>query len=72
MPPSKYIQPCPDILILKEKIDSLETWRIVTESDLKDIRDVISQVKMLITFSIGGGGLSIITLMITISKMLNP
>ena len=29
------------------------------EADLKDIRDVISQVKLLITLSIGGGGLSL-------------
>jgi hypothetical protein len=68
MPPSKHI-PCDDILILKEKIASLEAWRASTEADLKEIRDVISQVKLLITLSIGGGGLSVITLIITISKL---
>ena len=71
MPPFKH-QPCDDILILKEKVDALEAWRIATEADLKEIRDVISQVKMLITLSIGGGGLSIITLIITISRLINP
>lgn len=60
-----------DILILKEKVASLETWRSTTEIDLKEIRDVISQVKLLITLSIGGGGLSIITLVITISRMIS-
>jgi hypothetical protein len=61
-----------DILILKEKIAALEAWRTSTEADLKEIRDVISQVKLLITLSIGGGGLSIITLIITISRLINP
>ena len=69
MPP--HSPPCDDILVLKEKVESLELWRIATEADLKEIRDVISQVKLLITLSIGGGGLSIITLIITISRLIN-
>jgi hypothetical protein len=64
--------PCDDVLILKEKVAALEAWRRSTEADLKEIRDVISQVKLLITLSIGGGGLSIITLIITISRLINP
>jgi hypothetical protein len=64
--------PCDDILVLKEKVAALETWRSSTEADLKEIRDVISQVKLLITLSIGGGGLSIITLIITISRLIHP
>ena len=68
MPPSPHTPPCDDIIILKEKVASLEDWRTRTENDLKDIREIISQVKLLITLSIGGGGLSIITLIITISK----
>jgi hypothetical protein len=61
-----------EILILKEKVASLEAWRASTEVDLKEIRDVISQVKLLLTLSIGGGGLSIITLIITISRLVHP
>ena len=68
MSPSPHLPPCDDIIILKEKVASLEDWRTRTEADLKDIREIISQVKLLITLSIGGGGLSIITLIITISK----
>lgn len=64
--------PCDDIIILKEKVAALETWRRGTEADLKEIRDVISQVKLLITLSIGGGGLSVITLIITITRMIKP
>ena len=71
-PPSPHVPLCDDILILKEKVAALEGWRTGTEADLKEIRDVISQVKLLITLSIGGGGLSIITLFITIAKMLSP
>ena len=63
-------RPCDEILVLKEKVASLEVWRASTEADLKEIRDVISQVKLLITLSIGGGGLSVITLIITISRMI--
>lgn len=72
MPNSKHPTACDEILILKEKIASLESWRSSTEADLKEIRDVISQVKLLITLSIGGGGLSIVTLLITISRMVHP
>jgi hypothetical protein len=55
-----------EIIILKEKVAALETWRASTETDLKAIHDVISQVKLLMSLSIGGGGLSILTLIITL------
>lgn len=71
MPTSKHL-PCDDILVLKEKVAALEAWRASTEADLKEIRDVISQVKLLITLSIGGGGLSVINLIITISRLIKP
>jgi hypothetical protein len=64
--------PSGDLFILKEKVAALEAWRASTEADLKEIREVISQVKLLISLSIGGGGLSIITLIITINRMVNP
>jgi hypothetical protein len=72
MPTSKHPSACDEILVLKEKISALEAWRASTEADLKEIRDVISQVKLLITLSIGGGGLSVITLIITISRLIKP
>jgi hypothetical protein len=58
--------PCTDLVRLSEKVAALETWRITTEIDLKAIRDVISQVKLLMSLSIGGGGLSVLTLIVTI------
>jgi hypothetical protein len=61
--------PCDDILVLKEKIAALEGWRTSTEADLKDIREIISQVKLLMSLSIGGGGLSIISLIVTIAAL---
>lgn len=70
--PSTHFIPCNEIIALREKVESLERWRASTEADLKEIRDVISQVKLLITLSIGGGGLSVITLIITISRMVKP
>ena len=73
-PPSRNCSgtACEDILILKEKRAALEAWRTGTEADLKEIREVIAQVKLLITLSIGGGGLSIITLLVTITRLMNP
>jgi hypothetical protein len=46
-------------------VAALEAWRIGTQADLKEIHEIISQVKLLMTLSIGGGGLSILTLAVT-------
>jgi hypothetical protein len=64
-----YKEPCEEILILKEKVESLERWRVSTEADLREIRDVISQVKLLMALSLGGGGLSILTLLVTLVSL---
>ena len=58
--------PCPDLIILREKVAALEAWRLETQRDIKEIRDAISQVKLLINLSIGGGGLSVLTLIVTL------
>jgi hypothetical protein len=58
--------PCSGLVRLTEKVASLEQWRTTTESDLKAIRDTISQVKLLMSLSIGGGGLSVLTLIMTL------
>jgi hypothetical protein len=58
--------PCDRLITLVEKVDSLERWKASTESDLKEIREIISQVKLLMSLSIGGGGLSVLTLIITL------
>jgi hypothetical protein len=54
------------LITLVEKVDALERWRTSTESDLKEIREIISQVKLLMSLSIGGGGLSVLTLLLTL------
>jgi hypothetical protein len=51
--PCPHVQPCDEIIILKEKVAALEAWRARTESDLKEIREIISQVKLLMSLSIG-------------------
>jgi hypothetical protein len=58
--------PCDEIIVLKEKVAALEAWRSSTQADLKAIQDVISQVKLLMALSIGGGGLSLLTLAVTL------
>jgi hypothetical protein len=62
---STHTPPCDEIIVLKEKVAALEAWRIGTEADLKEIHEIISQVKLLMTLSIGGGGLSVLTLAVT-------
>ena len=69
MPGHTHTQPCDDIVVLKEKVAALESWRSSTEPDLKEILAVISQVKLLMSLSIGGGGLSIISLIVTIAAL---
>jgi hypothetical protein len=62
----KHIEPCDQIITLVEKVDALERWRTSTENDLKEIREIISQVKLLMSLSIGGGSLSVLTLIISL------
>ena len=61
--------PASQIILLVEKVDALERWKASTENDLKEIREIISQVKLLMSLSIGGGGLSIISLIVTIAAL---
>ena len=61
--------PCSELVRLSEKVNALEQWRNVTEADLKAIRETISQVKLLMSLSIGGGGLSVLTLIVTIVNL---
>jgi hypothetical protein len=63
--------PCDTLITLVEKVDALERWKASTETDLKEIRDIISQVRLLMSLSIGGGGLSIISLIVTIAALLS-
>ena len=69
MPTASHTPPCDEILVLKEKMAALESWRASTEMDLKEIRVIIGQVKLLMSLSIGGGGLSIISLIVTIAAL---
>ena len=66
MKAAEHVGTCDEIIVLKEKVAALEAWRANTAADLKEIQDVISQVKLLMSLSIGGGGLSVLTLIITL------
>jgi hypothetical protein len=68
-PSSHSPSPASQIILLVEKVDALERWKASTENDLKEIREIISQVKLLMSLSIGGGGLSIISLIVTIAAL---
>jgi hypothetical protein len=62
----QWRQETEDYARIKEKVLSLETWRTATELDLKDVLAVVSQVKLLMSLSIGGGALSVLTLLVTV------
>ena len=72
LPPgdSTHATPCSALVRLTEKVASLEQWRNTTEVDLKEIRDVISQVRLLMSLSVGGGGLSLLTLVVLIVDLI--
>jgi hypothetical protein len=63
--------PCPDLAALRAQVIELEAWKLRTLNDIREIRDVVSQVKLLMSLSIGGGGLSILTLVITLITLLS-
>ncbi len=60
-----------ELVLIREKVAALEAWKRSTEIDLKEIHDVISQVKLLMSLSIGGGELSILTLTIALILLVN-
>ena len=65
-----HATPCSALVRLTEKVASMEQWRSTTEVDLKEIRDVISQVRLLMSLSVGGGGLSLLTLVVLIVDLI--
>ena len=67
---TEHVVACDEIIVLKEKVAALEAWRSNTEVDLKAIQEIISQVKLLMALSIGGGGLSLLTLAVTVVVMI--
>jgi hypothetical protein len=69
-PGENHATPCSALVRLTEKVASLEQWRNTTEVDLKEIRDVISQVRLLMSLSVGGGGLSLLTLVVLIVDLI--
>lgn len=69
MPKSDPTPLCDELIVLQEKVAALESWRLSAETDLQEILDVISQVKLLMGLSIGGGGLSVILLVVTITAL---
>jgi hypothetical protein len=60
-----HTPPCNELIVLREKAAALEAWRNSTTADLKEIQEIVSQVKLLMALSIGGGGLSLLTLALT-------
>ena len=59
IPSIPHASPHDNIIVLEEKMAVREAWRISTEAELKEIREIISHVKLLMTLSIGSGGLSV-------------
>lgn len=62
----QWRQETEDYTRIKEKVLALEVWKSSTENDLRGIREAVTQFKLLMSLSIGGGGLSILTLIVTL------
>ena len=61
---------CEELIRLAEKVAGLETWRMSTVTDLKAVLEVIQQAKVLMSLSLVGGVLSLVSLILTVVSML--
>lgn len=61
---------CPPLIRLEEKMDFLQQWQRITESDLRSIRETLAQVKLLMSLTLGSGGLSLLTLIAALVRFL--
>jgi hypothetical protein len=58
--------PCDEVITLKEKVAQLESREKTRDAEIKRLLDMASKIELLMSLSIGGGGLSLITLAVTI------
>ena len=68
MTPSRYTQPCHDLVDLRARLAELEKDVAQNSQDIRLLLEFMAGVKMLMYLSVGGGGLSIISLIITIAE----
>jgi hypothetical protein len=61
---------CPRLIRLEERLDFLQQWQRITESDLRSIRETLAQVKLLMSLTLGSGGLSLLTLIAALVRFL--
>jgi hypothetical protein len=61
---------CPRLIRLEEKMDFLQQWQRLTESDLKSMRETLAQVRLLMSLTLGSGGLSLVTLIAALVRIL--
>ena len=69
MPPETPTQPCrdcPNLITIMEKVRNMELDNISRDADLKALLEFKAGINMLLSLAIGGGALSIITLILTI------
>jgi len=62
--------PCPDLIELRTRVNELEKDVLQNKTDIRALLDFMAGVKMLLSLSIGGGALSVITLILTIANLI--
>jgi hypothetical protein len=62
--------PCDEIITLREKVTQLERREVTRDADIQRLLALASKIELLMSLSIGGGGLSLLTLVVTIVTIL--
>ena len=65
---------CPAVITLQTEVAELKRWRERQEKDMREVLDVIAQFRMLSQLSIGGGAVSLLTLVVMLVRFVagNP
>ena len=58
--------PCDEVITLREKVSQLETRETRRDADIDRLLALASKIELLMSLSIGGGGLSLLTLVVTV------
>jgi len=62
-------QNCDDIVTIKEQVRQLQIWQAATNADIRRLLDMAAKIDLLMNLSIGGGALSLISLLIFLTKI---
>jgi hypothetical protein len=67
MTDGQHTAPCSDVIELRTRLNELEKDTRQNSADIRLLLEFMAGIKMLMYLSLSGGGLSIITLIVTIT-----